>query len=43
MDSFIQLANKYTKHLIWDPVRQKFVAFTPEEWVRQNFVHFLLT
>ena len=38
-----KLIEKNGKHLIWDPVRQKFVAFTPEEWVRQNFVHFLLT
>lgn len=38
-----KLIEKNGKRLIWDPVRQKFVAFTPEEWVRQNFVHFLLT
>ncbi|MFO8086753.1 MAG: type I restriction enzyme HsdR N-terminal domain-containing protein [Bacteroidales bacterium] len=27
---------------IWDPVRKKYVALTPEEWVRQHIVHFLL-
>jgi len=27
---------------IFDSQRRKFVALTPEEWVRQNFVHFLL-
>ena len=27
---------------ILDVLRQKFVALTPEEWVRQHFVHFLL-
>ncbi len=26
---------------VWDPLRSKFVALTPEEWVRQHFVHFL--
>jgi predicted type IV restriction endonuclease len=27
---------------ILDILRQKFVALTPEEWVRQHFVHFLI-
>jgi hypothetical protein len=27
---------------IFDPVRKKYVALTPEEWVRQNFVQFLI-
>lgn len=27
---------------ILDVLRQKFVALTPEEWVRQHFVHFLI-
>lgn len=27
---------------IFDPVRRKYVALTPEEWVRQHFVHFLI-
>jgi len=27
---------------IFDPQRQKFVRLTPEEWVRQNFVQFLI-
>lgn len=27
---------------IFDTQRRKFVALTPEEWVRQNFVHYLL-
>ena len=27
---------------ILDVLRQKFVALTPEEWVRQHFVHFLM-
>jgi len=27
---------------IYDPIRKKWVALTPEEWVRQNFVAYLL-
>jgi len=27
---------------IWDILRQKYVALTPEEWVRQHFVHYLI-
>lgn len=27
---------------IFDPVRKKFVALTPEEWVRQNFIRYLI-
>ncbi|HSG67732.1 MAG TPA: type I restriction enzyme HsdR N-terminal domain-containing protein [Bacteroidales bacterium] len=27
---------------IFDEVRKKFVALTPEEWVRQNFVRFMI-
>lgn len=30
------------KRLIWDIIRRKYVALTPEEWVRQHFVHFLI-
>ncbi len=26
---------------IFDPLRRRYVALTPEEWVRQHFVHFL--
>ncbi|MEI6124633.1 MAG: type I restriction enzyme HsdR N-terminal domain-containing protein [Bacteroidota bacterium] len=28
---------------IFDPIRKKFVALTLEEWVRQNFLQFLIT
>ena len=30
------------KHVIFDVIRRRYVALTPEEWVRQNFIHFLL-
>jgi hypothetical protein len=28
---------------IFDPVRRKYVALTPEEWVRQHFVQYLIS
>ena len=28
--------------LVWDETRRKYVTLTPEEWVRQHFVHFLV-
>ncbi len=27
---------------IFDPLRKKFVSLTPEEWVRQNFISYLI-
>ena len=30
------------KRQVFDPVRRKFVELTPEEWVRQNFIQFLV-
>lgn len=27
---------------VYDPLRRRFVVLTPEEWVRQHFVHFLI-
>ncbi len=30
------------KEFIFDPLRKKWVALTPEEWVRQNFIQYLL-
>lgn len=31
------------KTLIFDIIRKKFVVLTPEEWVRQHVVHFLIS
>lgn len=31
------------KMFIFDAIRKKFVRLTPEEWVRQNFVQFLIS
>jgi len=30
------------KKAIFDVVRKKYIILTPEEWVRQHFVHFLI-
>ena len=30
------------REMILDTLRQKYVAITPEEWVRQNFVRYLI-
>ncbi|MBE0640138.1 MAG: type I restriction enzyme HsdR N-terminal domain-containing protein [Bacteroidales bacterium] len=29
------------KQEIFDPIRRKYIALTPEEWVRQHFIHYL--
>ena len=35
--------NSENKVAIFDDIRKKFIVLTPEEWVRQHVVHFLLT
>lgn len=30
------------KLCIWDIIRKKYIVLTPEEWVRQHFIHFLI-
>ncbi len=30
------------KQLIFDDIRKKFLVLTPEEWVRQNFIKYLI-
>ncbi len=30
------------KHLIFDDLRKRFVSLTPEEWVRQHFIAYLV-
>ncbi|UOK41834.1 MULTISPECIES: type I restriction enzyme HsdR N-terminal domain-containing protein [Flavobacterium] len=34
--------NSENKLAVFDEIRKKFVVLTPEEWVRQNVIHFLL-
>mgnify|MGYP003419753362 FL=1 len=38
----LRVSIKDDKELIFDSLRRKYVALTPEEWVRQNFVSFLI-
>ena len=38
----IKITEKGEKRYIFDFLRRKYVALTPEEWVRQHFVHFLV-
>lgn len=37
-----KIAERDGRTVIFDVVRRRYVALTPEEWVRQHFVHFLL-
>ena len=34
--------NNENKTAIFDPIRKKFIILTPEEWVRQHVIQFLL-
>ena len=38
----IKLSGTKEHPLILDSLRKKYVSLTPEEWVRQHFVHFLI-
>ena len=37
-----KLKSNENKTLIFDNLRKKYMVLTPEEWVRQHFVHFLI-
>lgn len=37
-----KLKNSENKTLIFDKLRKKYTVLTPEEWVRQHFVNFLI-
>ena len=37
-----RMKKKEGKELIFDSLRKKWLVLTPEEWVRQNFVQYLL-
>ena len=37
----IKIQEKGEKRQIFDFLRRKWVALTPEEWVRQHFTHYL--
>lgn len=38
----IKLRGTKERPMIFDILRKKFIALTPEEWVRQHFIHFLV-
>lgn len=38
----LKLTQKGEKLFVWDDFRMKQVVLTPEEWVRQHFLHFLI-
>lgn len=38
----VKMKDEGAKKLIFDVIRRKYVALTPEEWVRQHFVHYLI-
>ena len=31
------------KNVIFDEIRKKWIILTPEEWVRQNFIKYILS
>lgn len=37
-----QIKEKDAKELIFDEIRKNWIILTPEEWVRQNFIHYLV-
>ena len=38
----LRLEQREGKPYVYDELRRKFVRLTPEEWVRQHFVHYLI-
>ena len=36
-----KIVQRNGKNVIFDTLRKRYVALTPEEWVRQHFVHYL--
>ena len=37
-----KIAQRNGKNVIFDFLRKRYIALTPEEWVRQHFTHFLV-
>ncbi len=38
----LKIKNENGKTFVFDSIRKKFVVLTPEEWVRQNFIQYLI-
>lgn len=43
LPEFSPKIKKTDRLYIWDNLRRKYVALTPEEWVRQHFINYLIT
>ena len=39
----LKIVTRAGKQLVFDILRRKYVTLTPEEWVRQQFVHYLVS
>ncbi|MDR1646115.1 MAG: type I restriction enzyme HsdR N-terminal domain-containing protein [Tannerellaceae bacterium] len=39
----VKIKEKGGKRMIYDQLRRKYVALTPEEWVRQHFINYLIS
>jgi hypothetical protein len=37
-----RIKNEGEKQYLFDAIRKKYILLTPEEWVRQNFIRFLI-
>jgi hypothetical protein len=37
-----KIINRNGKNVIFDIIRKRYIVLTPEEWVRQHFVHYLI-
>jgi hypothetical protein len=37
-----KIKSSENKYFIFDIIRKKYVVLTPEEWVRQHFIHYLI-
>jgi hypothetical protein len=37
-----KIKKEKNRHLIFDIIRKRWVTLTPEEWVRQNFIQYLI-
>lgn len=37
-----KVVKRADKLAIWDILRKKYVSLTPEEWVRQHFIHYMI-
>lgn len=38
----LKIKSSENNYLIFDIIRKKYVVLTPEEWVRQHFIHYLV-